>query len=66
MFVGQRLVRENSGSMEKQFLLGLAALSVLTLIPFLGGFVVFLINLFGLGVILLWQFGRDAPQTASE
>ena len=66
MFVGQRLVRENSGSMEKQFLLGLAALSVLTLIPFLGGFVVFLINLFGLGVILLWQFGGDTPQTASE
>lgn len=66
LFVGQRLGRENSESVQKQFLLGLAALSVLTLIPILGGLVIFLINLFGLGVILLWQFGRNAPQMANE
>jgi hypothetical protein len=66
LFVGQRLVRENNGSVEKQFLLGLAALSVLTLIPVLGGLVVFLVNLFGLGVILLWQFGKNEPRTAHE
>jgi hypothetical protein len=66
LFVGQRLVRESNWSVEKQFLLGLAALSVLTLIPVLGGLVIFLVNLFGLGVILLWQFGRNEPQTANE
>jgi hypothetical protein len=31
-----------------------------------GGLVVFLVNLFGLGVILLWKFGREKPQTATE
>ncbi len=66
LFVGQRLVRENNWSVEKQFLLGLAALSVLTLIPVLGGLVIFLVNLFGLGVILLWQFGKNEPRTAHE
>jgi hypothetical protein len=30
-----------------------------------GGLVVFLINLFGLGVILLWKFGKEQPQMAS-
>jgi hypothetical protein len=35
---------------------------VLALIPFFGGLVVFSINLFGLGVILLWKFGRSQPQ----
>ncbi len=65
LFVGQRLVRESSGSMQKRFLLGLAALSVLTLIPVLGGLAIFFINLFGLGAILRQQFGRDSPQTAN-
>jgi|GEM_PF-2953381 len=37
----------------QQFLIGLAILIMLALIPFVGGLVVFLINLFGLGVILL-------------
>jgi len=66
LFVGQRLVRENNWSVEKQFLLGLAALSILTLVPVVGGFVIFLVNLFGLGVLLLWQFGRAELQTANE
>ena len=65
LFVGQRLVRKNSRSVQKQFLLGLAALTVLTLIPFLGGLVVVFINLFGLGVILLRLFGKDEPQLAN-
>jgi hypothetical protein len=43
-------------------LLGLEVLTALALIPFLGGAVVFLINLFGLGVILLWQFDQEGPQ----
>lgn len=66
LFVGQRLVRENGGSTQNQFLLGLAALSVLTLIPVLGGLVIFSINLFGLGVILLWQLGKGKHQAITE
>lgn len=65
LFVGQRIDRNIQQSVLQQFLIGLAILTVLTLIPFLGGLVVFLINLFGLGVILLWQFGREKPQMAS-
>jgi hypothetical protein len=63
--VGQSTIRNEKGSLQQQFLVGLAILTVLTLIPFLGGIVVFLINLFGLGVILLWQFGRNKSQMAT-
>lgn len=65
-FVGQGLVHNGDRSLQQQFLVGLASLTVLTLIPFLGGLVVFLVNLFGLGSILLWQFGREKPQIATE
>ena len=65
LFVGQRIDRNSQQSALQQFLIGLALLTVLTLIPFLGGLVVFLINLFGLGVILLWKFGKDQPQMAA-
>jgi hypothetical protein len=56
LFVGQSVNRNGKLSVTQQFFIGLAILTVLTLLPFLGGLVVFLINLFGLGVILLWQF----------
>jgi hypothetical protein len=65
LFVGQRLLSNDNRSLQQQFLVGLAILTVLTLIPFFGGLVVFLVNLFGLGVILLWQFGREKPQIAT-
>jgi hypothetical protein len=63
--VGQSIIRNEKGSLQQQFLVGLAILTVLTVIPFLGGLVVFFINLFGLGVILLWQFGRNKSQMAT-
>ncbi len=65
LFVGQRINRNDKQSATWQFLIGLAILTVLALIPVLGGLVVFLINLFGLGVILLWKFGRAEPQMVS-
>ncbi|XZN92208.1 MAG: hypothetical protein ACM65M_04970 [Microcoleus sp.] len=66
LFVGQRVVGKGDRSLQQQFLIGLAILTVLTLIPFFGGLVVCLVNLFGLGAILLWQFGREKPQIATE
>ncbi|MEG3841826.1 hypothetical protein [Microcoleus sp. herbarium14] len=66
LFVGQRVVGKGDRSLQQQFLVGLAILTVLTLIPFFGGLVVSLINLFGLGVILLWQFGREKPQIVTQ
>lgn len=65
LFVGQRLFRNGNWSLQQQFLVGLAILTVMTLIPFFGGLVVFLVNLFGLGIILLWQFGREKPPIAT-
>lgn len=65
LFVGQRLFRNGNWSLQHQFLVGLAIVTVMTLIPFFGGLVVFLVNLFGLGIILLWQFGREKPQIAT-
>jgi len=66
LFVGQCLFRNDNWSLQQQFLLGLAIVTVLTLIPFFGGLVVFLVNLFGLGVILLWKFGTERPEIVIE
>ncbi len=66
LFVGQGLLSKSDRPLQQQFLVGLLILTVLTLIPFFGGLVVFLINLFGLGVILLWKFGKERPQIAIE
>ena len=65
LFVGQCLASNGNWSLQQQFLVGLAIVTVLALIPFFGGLVVFLVNLFGLGVILLWQFGREKPQVTT-
>jgi hypothetical protein len=66
LFVGQSLIGNANRSLQQQFLVGLAIVTVLSLIPFFGGLVVFLVNLFGLGVILLWKFGSEHPQIATE
>ena len=66
LFVGESVVGKGDRSLQQQFLVGLAIVTVMTLIPFFGGLVVFLVNLFGLGVILLWQFGREKPQIVTQ
>ena len=66
LFVGQSLVRNRNWSLPQQFLVGLLTLSVLSLIPFFGGLVVLLINLFGLGIVLLSQFKTGKAQIAPE
>ncbi len=66
LFVGQCLIRNDHWSLPQQFLVGLAILTALSLIPVLGGLVVFLVNVFGLGAILLWQFGKDTSEIATE
>jgi hypothetical protein len=62
LFVGQLIKNDGERSVLQQFLIGLAILTGLALIPFVGGLVVFLVNLLGLGVILFWQFGGANPQ----
>jgi hypothetical protein len=65
LFVGQALVRQGDRPLQFQFLVGLAIVTALTIIPFFGGLVVFLINLFGLGVISVWKFGTKPPAVAT-
>ena len=66
LFVGQSLVRNRNWSLPQQFLVGLLTLSVLSLIPFFGGLVVLLINLFGFGIVLLSQFRTGKAQIAPK
>ena len=66
LFVGQALVNNRNWSLPQQFLVGLVTLTVLSLIPFFGGLVVFFINLFGLGIILLSQFGIGKAPLVTE
>jgi hypothetical protein len=66
LFVGQRLQSKSDRPLPQQFLMGMVILTVLTLIPYFGGLFVVLINLFGLGVILLWKFGTKRPEIAIE
>ena len=66
LFVDQSLVRNRNWSLSQQFLVGLLTLSVLSLIPFFGGLVVLLINLFGLGIVLLSQFKAGKAQIVPE
>ena len=66
LFVGQSLVRNRNWSLPQQFLVGLLTLSVLSLIPFFGGLVVLLTNLFGLGIVLLSQFRTGKAHIAPE
>ncbi len=66
LFVGQCLVRNGNRSLQQQFLWGMAIVTVLTLVPFFGELIVFLVNLFGLGAILLWKFGTERPEIVIE
>ncbi|UKP01183.1 hypothetical protein [Nostoc sp. UHCC 0870] len=66
LFVGQSLASNRHWSLQQQFLVGLAVVTILTLIPFFGSLIIFLVNMFGLGVILLWKLGREKPQIATE
>ena len=62
LFVGQRVINTDSRSILQQFLIGLLIITVLALIPFVGGIVVFATSIFGLGSLLVWKWGKPQPQ----
>jgi hypothetical protein len=66
LFIGQSLIRNRNWPLRQQFLVGLVMMTVLSLIPYFGGLVVFLINLFGLGIIVLSRFGMGKAKVAPE
>ncbi len=61
LLIGQQVVKNDRQSSLQQFLIGLLIVTVLALIPFVGGVVVFVVSLFGLGSLLTWKFGKVQP-----
>ncbi len=61
LFVGQQVMKNNSWTSLQQFLVGLAIVTLLALIPFVGGIVVFITSIFGLGSLLVWKLGKRQP-----
>jgi hypothetical protein len=61
LFIGQQVVKNDRQSSFYRFLIGLLIITVLALIPFVGGIVVFVVSLVGLGSLLTWKFGKIQP-----
>lgn len=61
LFIGQQVVKNDRQSSVYRFLIGLLIITVLALIPFVGGIVVLVVSLFGLGALLTWKFGKVQP-----
>ncbi len=61
LLIGQQVVKNSRSSSLQQFLIGLLIVTVLALIPIVGGIVVFVVSLFGLGSLLVWKLGKRQP-----
>ena len=66
LFVGERTVSANAGSLMKPFLVGRLILAAIGLVPLVGGFVFLVANLFGFGAVLVSRFGRVQPPAAGS
>ncbi|PZV09522.1 MAG: hypothetical protein DCF22_18405 [Leptolyngbya sp.] len=67
LFIGQQVsdslperLRQQRSSLQ-QFLMGLLIVTLLALIPFIGGIVVSVVSLLGLGSLLAWKLGKAQP-----
>lgn len=61
LLVGQIVVKSGQPTQVQQFLIGLLIVTVLALIPGLGGLVLFVVSVFGLGALLAWKIGKIQP-----
>jgi hypothetical protein len=61
LFIGQEVMKSQDRSSLQQFLIGLLIITVLALIPFFDGIVVFMVSLFGLGTLIAWKLGSAQP-----
>jgi hypothetical protein len=64
LLVGQRVMKSSQRTPVQQFLIGLLIVTVIGLIPVIGGIVLFIANLLGFGAILAWKLGNARPQPA--
>lgn len=58
LWVGQRASTSAQRSPMQQFFIGVLILTVIGLIPVLGGLVLSVVNIFGFGALLLWLFNK--------
>lgn len=61
LFIGQQVIKSDRQSSLQKFLVGLLIVTILALIPFVGGIVVCVVSLFGLGSLLVWKLGKAQP-----
>ncbi|MBD2081565.1 hypothetical protein [Leptolyngbya sp. FACHB-17] len=61
LWVGQQITKSDQRTRLQQFLIGLLIITLLSLVPVLGGIVTFIVSLFGLGALLAWKVGRVQP-----
>jgi hypothetical protein len=61
LFIGQQVIKSDRQSSLQQFSIGLLIVTILALIPFVGGIVVCVVSLFGLGSLLVWKLGKAQP-----
>jgi hypothetical protein len=58
LWVGQRILTGTERSPMQRFLIGVLILTLIGLIPVLGGLVLSVVNIFGFGALLLWLFKK--------
>ncbi len=58
LWVGQRASASTERSPMQKFLIGVLILTLIGLIPVLGGLVLSVVNIFGFGALLLWLFNK--------
>jgi hypothetical protein len=61
LFIGQQVIKSDRQSSLQKFSIGLLIVTILALIPFVGGIVVCVVSLFGLGSLLVWKLGKAQP-----
>jgi hypothetical protein len=62
LLIGQKALTDKRQTAIQQFLIGLLILTLIGLIPFLGGLFLLVVNILGLGAILAWKLGKTQPQ----
>ncbi|MCU0570239.1 MAG: hypothetical protein MUF49_27155 [Oculatellaceae cyanobacterium Prado106] len=66
LWIGQRVWHQSGRSPLQQFLMGMLVLTLIGLVPLLGGLILSVVNLMGLGALLTWQFGGRERLTVDQ
>lgn len=63
LWVGNKILPPRNSISFKQFLVGMLILALINLLPVAGGLILLMLNLFGLGAVLLSRVGTVEPET---